>query len=363
MNRIYFTVGPTELFPEIKKILIDAIDNKIFSLSHRSREFTDINKHTEIELKKLLNIPEDFYVFYVGSATESMERIIQNLVEKKSCHFVNGYFAERFYNVAKQLKKKPYLIKAKFGEGFDFDKIKIPADSELICLTQNETSTGVALNMQDIYKIKEKNPGKIVAVDVVTSVPFVRIDFKKIDCAFFSVQKGFGMPPGLGVIIIRKKCIEKTKYLKERNCNIGSFHNFISLAENAEKNQTAVTPNIPGIYLLGKVCELLNKKGIEKIRKETIVKAEMMYDAFPDSGLGTGKEIRPFVQDKNLRSFTTPVFNVNNGSDVIAGKMKKKGFVISRGYRDFKDSQIRIGNFPMHKISDIKRLLEALKSI
>jgi phosphoserine aminotransferase len=368
MNKIYFTVGPTEIYPEVKKIMLKAFDDKIFSLSHRGREFTDINYHTEKELKKLMSIPDNFYVFYVGSATEAMERIIQNLAGKKSFHFINGYFAERFFNIAKQLKKIPYSIKTKYGEGFDFAKVKIPKDSELICFTHNETSTGVALNLKDIYKIKENNPGKIIAVDVVTSVPYVNIDFRKIDCAFFSVQKGFGMPPGLGVIIIRKSCIEKTKNLKDRNCNIGSFHNFITLAENAKKNQTAVTPNIPAIYILGKVCELMNKKGIEKIRKETIAKAEMMYDyfennAFPNRGLGTRVEIKPFVTNEKLRSNTTLVFNVNNNSNVIVSKLIKKGFVISRGYRDFKDAHIRISNFPMHKIADVKRMLEVFKNI
>lgn len=358
MDKTFFTVGPTEIFPEVKDIMLKAFKEKIFSLSHRSREFTDINIHTEKELKKLMNIPDDFYVFYVGSATEAMERIIQNLVGKKSCHFVNGFFAERFYNIAKQLKKEPYIIKSGYGEGFDFAKVKIPKDSELICFTHNETSTGVAMNLRDIYKIKEKNPGKIVAVDVVTSVPFVNIDFSKIDCAFFSVQKGYGMPPGLGVIIINKKCINKTLYLKNKNISIGSYHNFIALAENAKKNQTAVTPNIPGIYLLGKVCELLNKKGIGKIRKETLMKAELMYDFFENN-----KNIVPFVQDRKLRSDTTLVFNVNKDSAVIVNELKSKGFVISRGYRDFKDSHIRIGNFPMHKTTDVKKLLQAFKNI
>jgi phosphoserine aminotransferase len=358
MDKTFFTVGPTELFPEVKKLTAGAFDRKIFSISHRSREFTDINAHTEKELKKLMNIPDDFYIFYVGSATEAMERIIQNLVEKKSSHFVNGYFAERFYNIAKQLKKKPYIKKAKFGEGFDFKKTKIPEDAELLCFTHNETSTGVSLDMKDICKLKGKYPDKIVAVDIVTSAPYIKIDFKKIDCAFFSVQKGFGLPPGLGVIIIRKSCISKTKFLRKKNINIGSYHNFITLAENAGKNQTGVTPNIPGIYLLGRICELMNKKGIEKIRKETDEKAKFVYEYF-----SRHKVVNPFVKDVKLRSNTTLVFNVYRNADVIVNKMNKKGFVISRGYRDFRDSQIRIANFPMHKMADVKKLLQAFKSL
>lgn len=358
MNKIYFTVGPTELFSETKKYMLKALRDKLFSISHRSEEFVNINLYTVTELKKLMNIPDDFYVFFVGSATECMERIIQNLAEKNSFHFVDGYFSERFYNISKQLKKNAYINKSNYGDGFIFDKIIVPEETELICFTQNETSTGVAIDMTDICKIKEKYPDKLIAVDVVTSAPYVKIDFTKIDCAFFSVQKGFGLPPGLGAIIIRKDCIEKTKVLKEKNCNIGSYHNFITLAENAKKNQTAVTPNIPGIYLLGKVCNLMNEKGIESIRKDTDYKANLIYDFFKEH-----KFIKAFVNDIKIRSNTTMVFNVGFNSNAIVDKMEKKGFVISKGYRSYKDTQIRIANFPMHKIDDVKSLLNAFRSL
>jgi phosphoserine aminotransferase len=358
MNKIYFTVGPTELFSETKKYMLDALREKVFSISHRSEDFVNICIDTKTELKKLLDIPDDFYIFYMGSATECMERVIQNVVEKKSFHFINGYFAERFYNIAIQLKKKSYIKKIKYGEGFNFNKIVIPKETELICFTQNETSTGVAIDMNDIYRVKENNPDKMIAVDVVTSVPYVKIDFSKIDCAFFSVQKGFGLPPGLGVIIIRKSCIEKTRMLKEKNINIGSFHNFINLAANAEKNQTAVTPNISGIYLLGKVCKLMNEKGIENIRNDTDIKASYIYDFFEKH-----KFVSIFVENKKIRSKTTIVLDVYFDSDLIVDKMKKKGYVISKGYGNYKDKQIRIANFPMHKIDDVKRLLNAFGSI
>ncbi|MCX6166196.1 MAG: aminotransferase class V-fold PLP-dependent enzyme, partial [Ignavibacteriae bacterium] len=167
--------------------------------------------------------------------------------------------------------------------------------------------------------------------------------------------KGFGLPPGLGVMIIKKDCIEKAKLLREKKCNIGSYHNFITLAENAEKHQTAVTPNVPGIYLLGKVCKMLNDRGINRIRKETEEKANMIYKYFERHNF-----IRPFISNIKNRSNTTLVFDVVINSKIIVDEIKKKGFVISRGYRDFKETQIRIANFPMHKIEDVRKLLKAI---
>ena len=358
MKRTYFTVGPTELYPEIKKYALMATKDKIFSVSHRSKEFTVIHLQTCLELKKLLGIPKNYYIFFTGSATESMERIIQNLVCKKSFHFVNGFFAERFYNVATQLKKTPLFVKADYGCGFDFNKIDIPKDSELICLTQNETSTGVAIDMQNIYNIKRKYPEKIIALDIVSSVPYAKIDFSKIDVAFFSIQKGFGMPPGMGVIVIKKECIEKTKMMNDKGYNIGAYFNFIAQAQNAEKHQTVVTPNLAGIYILGKICRLLNERGIDNIREETEFKAELLYRFFDEH-----RFVKPFVKDTELRSKTTLVFESVIESDAIIKRLNNKGYVISSGYGDYKNKHIRIGNFPMHKLDDVGKLLHTLNNL
>jgi len=358
MKRIYFTVGPTENFPEIKTYAQMATKDKIFSVSHRSKEFTIIHLQTVIELKKLLGIPKDYYIFFVSSATESMERIIQNLVRDKSFHLINGYFAERFYNIAVQLKKNPYSVKTEYGKSFAFNDIKIPDDAELICITQNETSTGVSLKMKDVYNLKKKYPDKLIALDVATSVPYEKIDYSKIDAAFFSVQKGFGMPPGMGVIILKKKCIEKTRILLEEGYNIGSYNNFITCALNSDKYETPMTPNLPSIFMLGKISKLLNDRGIEKIRKETEKKADLIYRFFDKH-----RFVKPFVEDKNLRSKTTIVLNSSVESEVVIKRLSDKGFIVSSGYGKYKNNQVRIGNFPVHKIEDVEKLLHTFYNL
>jgi phosphoserine aminotransferase len=358
MKKIFFTTGPTQLYPQIKNYLNEAIDENILSLPHRSEQFTNIIKDTVSELKNLLNVPENFQIFFLSSGTECMERIIENLVEDLSFHFINGYFGDRFFNIAVNLNKSPEYIKCEYGKNFNFKKLFIPVGYELACFTQNETSTGVAIDMKDIYELKKKHPEIIFAIDAVSSVPYTELDYNFIDCAFFSVQKGFGMPSGLGIIIINKDCIEKTKYLQSKNINTGSYHNFINLSRNAEHYQTAMTPNMLAIYLCGKVAHYLNKIGTGKIRMETEQKAQLLYDFFEKN-----KFVYPAVKKHSDRSQTTLVMNVNKNPEVLLNKLNEKGFVLSNGYKDYKDSQIRIGNFPMHTIEDVKNLIKAFKSI
>lgn len=352
MQKIYFTPGPTQLYPKINQYIGEALENGICSLSHRGKQFQDIFRNTASSLRKLLNVPEDFHIFFLGSATEAMERIIENCVEKHSFHFVNGQFSKRFFMTSQELKKFPGKLESSPGEGFDFSEADIPLDAELACLTQNETSTGVSIPVEQINLLKKKNPEKLFAVDIVSSVPYADIDYSLIDCTFFSVQKGFGMPAGLGVIMANKKIIEKAQSLQQNNFNIGSYHSFPSLLKSAAKNQTPETPNVLGIYLLGKVCDDLLKTGIDIIRKETDAKAKLLYDFFEDrEGYGV------FVKDADARSKTVVTVDVPSGSKNMVNRLSENGFVVGTGYGDLKEKQIRIANFPMHRIEDMEKML------
>jgi phosphoserine aminotransferase len=303
-----------------------------------------------------LNIPDDFYVFFLSSATECMERIVQNLVERKTYHFVNGYFAERFLNISKQLGKETEYIKSEYGKDFNWDDENISDDAEMICVTHNETSTGVIFDSNKIYDLKKKHPEKIMAVDIVTSVPYYQFDFNYIDVAFFSVQKGFGLPPGLGVMVCRKNLIKKAKELNNKGIVIGTYNSFLKLAANADKNQTTMTPNIPAIYLLGKTCETILDKGVDTMRIDTEKKANLIYNFFDKH-----PNIKPFVKDRELRSLTTIVLETELDTTKVLAKLEYNDFVVSKGYGDFKDKHIRIGNFPMHKLEDVSNLIYLFK--
>jgi phosphoserine aminotransferase len=317
----------------------------------------ELFQSTAKNIKILFNIPDEFYIFFLGSATECMDRIIQNLVFKNSFHLINGAFSQRIYNISNELHKKPLYKKVEFGKSFDFNKVTIPQQTELISIVQNETSTGVSINEKDIKKIKERYPDKLLAVDVVSSVPYVKLDYKYVDCSFFSVQKGFGLPAGLAVLIANKSCIDKSIYIsKKKSGRIGSYHNFLKLYENAQKFQTTETPNTLGIFLLNKVTEQLLSYGIGKIRKETDEKAKMLYGYFDNCNFA-----KPLVKNPADRSKTVIVIQ----SDIkkkIKDILKKNGIIVSDGYEKNKSNQIRIGNFPQHSIDDIKKIIRILQT-
>jgi phosphoserine aminotransferase len=352
---VNFTPGPSQIYFTVEDHMRNAFREGIPSLSHRTKEFEMISKQATDGVKELLGIPADFHVFFTSSATEIWERSIQNLVATTSLHFVNGAFSKRYCEIATQLGKKAVKEEVPLGQGFG-NHIPHDAAVELVALTHNETSTGVSLPMSFINQFRAQYPDALIAVDAVSSLPYPQFDFSKIDTLFFSIQKGFGLPAGLGVWIVNDRCIAKSENLLAKGISIGSYHTLPSLLQHAKKNQTPETPNVLGIYLLGKVIEDFLRRGISIIRKETEYKAAILYQA-----LSMHSKVSPFVANAADRSQTVIVAQSGEHTKSITQHLAATGLQAGDGYGDKKTTQLRFANFPAHSKEQFEKLVDELE--
>ena len=349
---IFFTPGPAQLYPGYEAFMQAAIQENVGSISHRSQSFMDLYQHTTDHLRALLQVPNDWQIFFMSSATEVWERLIQNCVAKTSFHFVNGSFSQRFRQISKAYGKDAQSIEVHWGEGFAPANAQISQAVELISFTQNETSTGVMTSFASMQAVRKQFPDALITVDMVSSAPYAQPDFNIIDACYFSVQKCFGLPAGLGVLLLNEKCLQKSQKLAAEGQLIGSYHSFDSLLQKALKYQTPETPNVTNIFLLGKVCESMLNKGVDIIREETEEKARMIYGF-----LESNEHFEPFVNHIAHRSRTVAVANVHRGSGELLQAMAAKGLVLGNGYGKMKGQQIRIANFPAISVGGMGRLL------
>lgn len=354
----YFTAGPAELYPKFEEFVKEFMDKQLGSISHRSGEFKKIYQFTDEQIRILMNIPDENAIIFTGSASEIWEKSLQSLVEFESYHLVNGSFSEKYYQYSQALHKQATALIKPNGEGFSYSEIEVPEYAELVCITQNETSTGVQMREADIHKLKRSHSSKLFSVDVVSSAPIPVLDFKILDSVFFSVQKNFGMPAGLGVWITNEKCLEKAVELKEKGHSLGAHHDLPTLWKNAKNYQNPATPNVLGIYLLGKIAEDMNKTGADEIRKTNAQNAKRLYSFFENK---EGYSLA--VKDAELRSKTVAVINTEAPSASIINKLKEHNLIIGSGYGSDKDSQIRISNFISNTTEDIELLLQKFDSL
>ena len=352
--KINFTPGPSQLYFTVEGHARNAFRDGIPTLSHRSKAFEKIFQEAVEGLRELLGLPADYHVFFTGSATEIWERSIQHLADEKSFHLVNGSFSKRYFEIAAQLGKSPEKIEVANGEGFN-SVINIPNDAELIAITQNETSTGVSVPLDLIYNLKIQNPHAIMIVDAVSSLPFPAFDYTKLDSVFFSVQKGFGLPAGLGVWMVNDRCISIAEVLQSNGSHIGTYHSLPTLKSFAIKNQTPETPNVLAIYLLGMVVKDMLRRGIETIRRETDYKAALLYHA-----LEKHSDLSPFVKDPQDRSRTVIVAETGGLTGEITQKLLDKGMHPGDGYGSGKKTQLRFANFPTHSKEQFELLVDTI---
>lgn len=154
-KKTFFTVGPSQIYPTVPKHMENAMRHNIMSISHRGAGFKEIYKQMDEGLRKLLNIPADYEIIVLSSALEAMERVLLSMSHNNSYHILTGFFGKTWMEISKDLGKSPG-----FFQFFDwdkneiskipFEKITIPKKSELVCITQNDTSTGFSIPMDQI---------------------------------------------------------------------------------------------------------------------------------------------------------------------------------------------------------------------
>lgn len=355
MKKFFFTPGPAELHPVAKAAIAEAVSSDICSISHRSEAFREIYRDAVRGIRSVMQVPGDYEIVFLASATEAMERIIESCVASRSFHLVNGAFSKRFRDISESLGRTPLSFESPEGEGFRADEVEIPEAAEMLCITQNETSTGVWIPPDEIYSLCSRCPDKLIAVDMVSCAPCTPLDLACVDLAFFSVQKAFGLPAGLGVLIASPRSVERAISLNRDREKRGAYHSLPVLVENGRQEQTYETPNVLAIYLLGKVAAAFRDQGVTGLREETLRKASLIYEKasqLPDFEI--------FVTNERFRSPTVISLTTSVEAKIVRKELLAKGFEVGAGYGKFKDYQIRIANFPAQSEKATRQLVDAL---
>ncbi|MBT1702809.1 aminotransferase class V-fold PLP-dependent enzyme [Chryseosolibacter indicus] len=349
---ISFYPGPSRVYDEIPSYVKDAYKKGILSINHRSEEFMTISEKVITLLKDKLNVPKDYTVFYTTSATECWEIIAQSLTNKRSYHIYNGSFGEKWFEYTKRIASGVRSYPFNREEIVNPKKLRFGAEEGVICITQNETSNGTQVSNDIIRQIKENNPTHLIAVDATSSMGGVALDFKAADIWLASVQKCFGLPAGLGLLICSPSAIEKALAINERN----HYNSLAFMNDMMAKLQTPFTPNVLNIYLLMRVLEEV--KPIEEVHAKIVKRYERWANYFSKK-----ETLQHLIRNEEARSFTVvPVIAKDEIVTKVKAKAKSRGILLGEGYGELKSSTFRIANFPAIKKKEIKTLQEFLSN-
>ncbi|MGC3948037.1 MAG: aminotransferase class V-fold PLP-dependent enzyme [Chryseolinea sp.] len=344
-----FYPGPSRIHDEIPNYVQDAAQSGILSANHRSPAFVELSKEVIGLLQAKLGVPQDYTVFFTSSATECWEIIAQSLVRSKSTHLYNGAFGQKWYD---------YTTRIRHADSWAFNveqatETKVPDSllGDVLCLTQNETSNGTQVSDDIIATIRQTHPEVIIAVDATSSIGGVALTFENADVWFGSVQKCFGLPAGLGLMICSPRAIARALEINET----AHYNSITFMKQMMDKWQTSYTPNVLGIYLLMRV--LKDSRKIEKVHSKIVTRYEQWMEF-----MSRTTSIRHLIANEAVHSYTViPVAGDPELIKRVKSDAKEKGLLLGEGYGQWKEDTFRIANFPALKKGEINTLMRFLK--
>ncbi len=325
----------------------------LIGTSHRKAPIKNLVKEAQEGLKKYFNVPSDYLVAMGnGGATCLFDMIALGIVEKKAAHFTCGEFSQKWF---KSSKKVPWITAEEFtaplGEGIDGKDV---ADADLICVTLNETSTGV-----QISSLPKVHDGALLAVDATSGAGQVRCDVSKCDIFFFSPQKVFASEGGLWIAIMSPKAIARAlKIADDKSRYIPPFMSWKQAIDNSEKNQTYNTPAIASIFFLNEQVKAMNEMGYAKACEYADEKAKILYSWGEEKSY-----LSCFIKDAKYRSHAVACIDVDSKVDVnpLLAKLEKEKIVYGiDAYRGLGRNQFRISLFHNVTKEDLIKLTKIL---
>jgi len=332
-----FNPGPSQVYPQVRQYLQDAFDEGWLSAPHRGERFTNLMRQTVQELKNKLHVPQDYTVFFMNSATECWEVLAQSLTPRKSFHLYSGAFGEKWHEYAKAIR--PATVGYPFGidEVPDMAALPLPDDgTDLVCITQNETSNATQLRDGFILNLYNRLGSALLAVDATSSLGGIQMKYIKADVWYGSVQKCFGLPAGLSVMILSPRAVTRLREINER----GHYNSLVSQYEKMLNWQTTHTPNVLGIYLLFRTLQ--DRPAIKAVHQHLQERATKLYDYFEQA-----TQLTPLITNPETRSTTVVGLR---GAPTLIDEVKRRalaqGLHLGNGYGTWKAGSLRIANFP-----------------
>ncbi len=325
MQRIYnFSAGPSMLpesvLEQAAKEMLNYNDSgmSVMEMSHRSPVYQAIIDTAEADLRKLMNIPDNYKVLFLqGGATQQFAAVPLNLMNKngKADYIVSGQFSKKAAEEAAKFGEVNIIATSKDRNFAYIPKVEsFSPDADYVHICYNNTIFGTCYDY-----IPETGDIPLVA-DMSSGILSRPIDVSKFGLIYAGAQKNMG-PSGLTVVIVREDLLGNARE------NIPVMLNYTVQAENGSMYNT---PPCYSIYVAGLVFKwLLATGGLEEREKINVKKANILYDYLDSSKLFKA------TADKEVRSLMNVCFVTGDADKdkAFVSAASKAGFVNLKGHR------------------------------
>jgi phosphoserine aminotransferase len=321
-----FSAGPAALpLAVLQQAQAELTDYKgtgasIMELSHRGKEYIDVDARTTATLKRLLGIGDEFEVMYLGGgASQQFMMAPMNLLTPNDTadYLITGEWAKK---AAKEAKRFGNVHVAYTSEATNFDRvpqnaseIQLSGKAVYVHFTSNNTIFGT-----EFFREPETN-GVPLVCDASSDFLSRPIDMSKYGLVYAGAQKNLG-PSGVTVVLLRKDFLAASKAtniptILDYKTHLGTMFN---------------TPPVFPVYMVGLVLEWLEAQGgIAAMEKTNIRKAELLYGEIDKDDFYRGTAEKASRSRMNV-TFRLPTEELENA---FAKKAEKEGLIGLKGHR------------------------------
>ncbi|MBK5241479.1 alanine--glyoxylate aminotransferase family protein [Clostridium sp.] len=349
--------GPTNIPDRILRSLSKPLIN------HRGAEFEQIVADCVKGLKKLLQTNNDILIF-PSSGSGALESAVVNLLSPgdKIVTVCQGVFSERVAIIANIYDVNVIKIQKEWGKAVRAKEIEeiLKNDTtqmiKAVFLPQNETTTGIANDIESVGKMmKQSGHPAVLIVDVVSSfacLPF-KMDEWGVDVAITASQKGLMLPPGMSIVAVSERAwelIEKSKMPKW-------YFDYKAVKDKMKENQFPYTPATTLLFGLKEALTVIEEEGIENVWERHTKVAKAVRKSVKEMGL-------TLFSEEQYASDTVTAINMPDGikyKELASILHKKYSVVIGGGLQTLQGKIFRIGHLGSIHELDIYAVMGAIE--
>lgn len=344
-----FNAGPSHLKKEILERVSESILNyadsglSIVEISHRSKEFTEIIEECKSLVIELLELNNEFEVFFMqGGASFQFYSIPYNFLEKNEFAYYadTGRWSSKAIIEAERFGKVLIAGSSKDKEYSYIPELKTEkSGGRYLHITTNNTIYGTEFS-------RLPNCGFPIIADMSSDILGRKFNYSDIDLIYAGAQKNLGTA-GVALVVIKKS------FLNSAKDNLPPMLSFKNIVKN---NSLFNTPPVLPIYILLETLRWSKEYGgIEQINKINREKAELLYNTIDNSNLyyGTAKK-----EDRSIMNVCFKLKTHNLESEFIEFT-SSQGIVGIKGHRSF--GGIRVSLYNSISLDHVKVLTDIMK--
>ena len=348
-----FTIGPVMCSEEVLEVGREQVPY------FRTPEFSSVMLENEQLICEFAHSPKQSRaLFMTNSSSGAMEAVVMNCFDATDHVLVidGGSFGHRFVELCKIHGIAHTPLHLEYGQKLTKEQLYKFDGTGITGLLVNigETSTGVLYDAEMIGEFCKKNHAFYVC-DCVSSFLADEFDMNKYgaDVMITGSQKALACPPGVSIVILSPRAIERVNRIKARTM----YFNLADALENMKRGQTPFTPAVGVLLQINRRLKMIQESGGVSVE---VARVQAQAKDFRDKMEGLPLAVFPEAPANGV----TAIHPQNVDAYSIFETLKDEyGIWVCPNGGELKSRVFRVGHIGCLNHDDNTTLIEALKDL